>query len=71
MPNKTTVILGAGFSKNSGVPVQLEFSNYLIEDYAIGDFDEAVSKIIERYMKMFWILKREYMSTVGGYINFH
>ncbi len=51
MPNKTTVILGAGFSKNSGVPVQLEFSNYLIEDYAIGDFDEAVSKIIERYMK--------------------
>lgn len=51
LPNKTTVILGAGFSKNSGVPVQSEFSNCLIENYAIGDFDEAVSKIIESYMK--------------------
>ncbi|AUG57367.1 hypothetical protein [Acetivibrio saccincola] len=51
MSKKTTVILGAGFSKNSGVPVQTEFSNYLVESYAIGDFDKAVSKIIKRYIK--------------------
>lgn len=51
MLKKTTVILGAGFSTNSGLPLQLDFSNYLIEDYVIDDFDSIVSIIIEKYMR--------------------
>ncbi|MDQ2085929.1 hypothetical protein RBH29_05685 [Herbivorax sp. ANBcel31] len=51
MPKKTTVILGAGFSKNSGLPLQSDFSNHLIERYSIDDFDKTASTIIEKYME--------------------
>ena len=67
MPNKQ----GYTWCRIFKIPsaVQLEFSNYLIEDYAIGDFDEAVSKIIERYMKNVLDTQKGIHVHSGGYIN--
>ncbi len=44
--SKTTFILGAGFSKNSGLPVQAEFANLLFANDFAGDLDRAITKIL-------------------------
>ena len=47
---KATVILGAGFSKNSGLPVQSEIALRLISDAGSGQFDYAAVIILKRFM---------------------
>jgi hypothetical protein len=47
---KTVFILGAGFSKNSGLPVQTEIPEKLIES-CCEPFEDAVSNIILNFMK--------------------
>lgn len=46
---KAVVILGAGFSKNSGLPVQSEIPELLIKDQCDNPFENNVSHIIERF----------------------
>jgi len=48
---KAAVILGAGFSKNSGIPVQSEIPQYLVGNDEDNEFERAVSSILEKYMK--------------------
>lgn len=45
----TTVILGAGFSKNSGIPIQSEIPEYLISD-EVETFEGCISKVLERFL---------------------
>lgn len=47
---KTTVILGAGFSKNSGVPVQAEIPEYLINSNE-SSFDLYASRLLRSFME--------------------
>jgi len=48
---RTTVILGAGFSKNSGLPVQKEIPALLIKENAEDNFENAVSGVLRRFME--------------------
>jgi NAD-dependent SIR2 family protein deacetylase len=48
---KTTVILGAGFSKNSGVPLQSEIPELLIKYGRDEEFEDAISLLLRRFMK--------------------
>lgn len=45
------VILGAGFSKNSGIPVECEIPRLLIPDKADNEFDDAVGVVLKRFME--------------------
>jgi hypothetical protein len=47
---KTTFILGAGFSKNSGLPLQSEFANLLFADEFKSDLDQAITKILKEFL---------------------
>lgn len=46
---RATVILGAGFSKNSGLPVQAEIPELLIENQKDNQFENAISHIIKGF----------------------
>ena len=46
---RAAVILGAGFSKNSGLPVQSEIPELLIEYQQDNPFENNISKIIEGF----------------------
>lgn len=46
---KAVVILGAGFSKNSGLPVQSEIPDLLIKNQSDDPFENNISQIIERF----------------------
>ena len=46
---RAAVILGAGFSKNSGLPVQYEIPELLIENKEDNSFENFVSQIIEEF----------------------
>lgn len=46
---RAAVILGAGFSKNSGLPVQAEIPELLIEKQKDNDFENAISHIIKKF----------------------
>lgn len=48
---KTTIILGAGFSKNAGLPVQSEIPQFIIKNTIDNEFEVAVSNIIETFIK--------------------
>ncbi|MCX7923468.1 MAG: hypothetical protein N3B21_15885 [Clostridia bacterium] len=48
---KTTVILGAGFSKNSGVPIQSEIPKLLVSGNEKNELEYASSLIIRRFLK--------------------
>lgn len=48
---KATLILGAGFSKNSGIPVQQEIPELLIKEASDSEFEHAVSSVIKRFLK--------------------
>lgn len=55
---EASVILGAGFSKNSGIPVQYELPRLLLELPGEDAFEEAVTKILTKYMEdVFGFLK--------------
>lgn len=47
----TTFILGAGFSKCSGLPIQSEFSSLLLADEFSSGLDLAITRIIKRFVK--------------------
>jgi len=47
---RTTFILGAGFSKNSGIPVQAEMPKKLIDNQE-NTFECAVTAVIKKFMK--------------------
>ena len=46
-----TIILGAGFSKNSGIPVQEEIPSLLIKAYPGNSVENAVSNIIRSFLE--------------------
>ena len=48
---RTIVILGAGFSKNSGLPVQIEIPALLIKESGKDNFESAVSGVLRRFME--------------------
>jgi len=48
---KTTVILGAGFSKNSGLPVQIEIPALLVKENGKDKFENAVSSVLKGFME--------------------
>ncbi|MDF2523585.1 MAG: hypothetical protein K0R31_1226, partial [Clostridiales bacterium] len=48
---EASVILGAGFSKNCGIPVQSEFPRLLLEYPKEDVFEEAVTKILTQFME--------------------
>jgi hypothetical protein len=54
----TTVILGAGFSNNSGIPIQSQIPELLISNQYEESFDKAVSSIIKGFIE-----------DVFGYVN--
>ncbi|HHV29067.1 hypothetical protein [Acetivibrio mesophilus] len=47
----TTLILGAGFSKNSGVPIQSEMPALLTKDRENNDFERGISLVLEGFMR--------------------
>ncbi len=47
---KTTFILGAGFSKNSGLPVQSEFAKLLFANDLTGDLDQTITKTLREFL---------------------
>ncbi|MCX7710458.1 MAG: hypothetical protein N2484_11490 [Clostridia bacterium] len=47
---KTTIILGAGFSKNSNIPIQSEIPKHLIH-FGDSNFDKNVSEAIFRFLQ--------------------
>ena len=49
--NSTTFILGAGFSKNAGIPLQSEFSDRLISYDSGNDIDELITYAIKDYLR--------------------
>ncbi|HOM02114.1 MAG TPA: hypothetical protein PLH43_04725 [Acetivibrio sp.] len=48
---KTTLILGAGFSKNSGLPVQSEIPALLTKDTLNNDFERGISHVVENFTR--------------------
>ncbi|GAE86879.1 hypothetical protein [Acetivibrio straminisolvens] len=48
---KTTLILGAGFSKNSGVPIQSEIPALLTKARENNDFENRVSLVMEGFLR--------------------
>lgn len=46
---RAAVILGAGFSKNSGLPVQSEIPELLIEKQNENEFENAISQILKGF----------------------
>ena len=46
---KAAVIIGAGFSKNSGLPVQSEIPELLIESQNENSFENAISQTIKKF----------------------
>lgn len=46
---RATVILGAGFSKNSGLPVQAEIPELLIENQNENEFENSISHVIKGF----------------------
>jgi hypothetical protein len=47
----TTFILGAGFSKNSGLPLQSDFASLLFANSFRSDLDIEITKIIKQFLK--------------------
>lgn len=48
---KTAIILGAGFSKNSGLPVQSEIPAQLISDNKEAEVEQVFTKILKKFLK--------------------
>lgn len=48
---KAVIILGAGFSRNSGIPVQAQIPELLIEYQPDRAFDTAVSEVLRKFMR--------------------
>lgn len=48
--SSTTFILGAGFSKNAGIPLQSEFSELLLSNQFDGRIDLVITKAIKSYL---------------------
>lgn len=48
---RAAVILGAGFSKNSGLPLQSEIPELLIENQQENCFEDGISQAIKRFYK--------------------
>ena len=44
-------ILGAGFSKCAGLPVQAEFSNLIVSDDFLSEIDKEITKSIKAFLK--------------------
>ena len=47
---KTTFVLGSGFSKNSGLPVQSEFANLLFANDFTSDLDQVITKTLKEFL---------------------
>ena len=47
---KVAFILGAGFSKCAGIPVQAEFSNLILSDFSGSEVDKQISKTIKTFL---------------------
>jgi hypothetical protein len=48
----TTLILGAGFSKCAGLPLQDEFSGLLLSDEFAGDLDKTITKTLKEFLRV-------------------
>lgn len=48
---KTTIVLGAGFSKNSGIPVQAEIPGILFKNVENNEFDAAVTSVLRKFIE--------------------
>lgn len=48
---KVTVILGAGFSKNSGLPVQSEIPALLVQDKNNNELEYGITLVIKKFME--------------------
>jgi len=57
---KTTLILGAGFSKNSGLPIQSEIPALLTKYKENSNFERSVSLVLESFMRDVLVLKKTY-----------
>lgn len=51
MKEKITFILGAGFSKCSGLPVQSEFSSLITSDVFNSEIDKVITKAIKKFLQ--------------------
>lgn len=58
---RTIVILGAGFSKNSGLPVQIEIPALLIKESGKDNFESAVSGVLRRFMEELFCYGEKYI----------
>ena len=47
----TTFVLGAGFSRNAGIPLQREFSDLLVSDEFDSDVDIVITQAIRDFLK--------------------
>lgn len=67
---RVVVILGAGFSKNSGLPVQAEIPELLIESQCDDVFENALSQIIKRfYEDIFGFSKGEVLPNLDDLLT--
>lgn len=48
---RAAIILGAGFSKNSGLPVQAEIPELMVKDCNQNSFEKSISQVIKRFYK--------------------
>jgi NAD-dependent SIR2 family protein deacetylase len=48
---KAALILGAGFSKNSSIPIQSEIPGMLVNNGYEGEFEAAVSEVLKKFME--------------------
>lgn len=51
LPSATAFILGAGFSKCAGIPIQAEFSSLLLSDEFSSKLDLAITKNLSTFLK--------------------
>jgi len=48
---KTTLVLGAGFSKNSGLPLEAEILALMINEKPRNEFEKATALVLKKFMK--------------------
>src|SRR5258708_1903424 len=50
LPDSTVFILGAGFSKCAGIPIQAEFSSLLLSDEFSSELDKAITRTLSGFL---------------------
>lgn len=66
---RTSVILGAGFSKNSGLPIQSEIPALLINNKIENHFERSISTIIKRFMEDVFSFRHDVYPGLDDLLN--